>query len=350
MDGIDLAVIETDGERVASYGPTASLPYSDADRAVIRAAVDAAQRWEHGAPAPNEIAAAEKVVTDRHIELVQKYLGGGGSADLIGFHGQTVYHRPDLRWTVQLGDGAAMAKALGIQTVTEFRKADVAAGGEGAPFAPLYHKALVDSSDGLPGGPVVAVNLGGVGNVTYIDGDEVLAFDTGPANGPMDDWLQSHNAGVYDEKGKIAAKGTADEARIAEALKHDYFSRVPPKSLDRLDFTSALAEGLSLEDGCATLTAFSAATVAKAMDHFAKEPAAWVLCGGGRHNPTLVGEIKKRVPGMVLVAEDLGWRGDHIEAEAFALLAVRSINGQPLSLPTTTGVPKPMSGGVVYKP
>jgi anhydro-N-acetylmuramic acid kinase len=245
-----------------------------------------------------------------------------------------------------------LANEFGVPVVGDFRLADVAAGGQGAPFAPLYHKALVKS---LPfgmlphEGPVAVVNMGGVGNVTYVDGETVIAFDTGPANGPMDDWVAAWTGRGYDKDGLIAASGKVDEARVRKALADPYFTQPPPKSLDRLDFTQEMVEGLNLQDGAATLTAFSAICVAQARKHFPAEPVAWIVCGGGRHNPTLMQMISAAVPAIVYSAEDMGWRGDHLEAEAFAFLAARSVRGLPLSLPTTTGVPEPMTGGALYE-
>ncbi len=351
MDGVDAAIVTTDGVRIEALGPTASRGYSPKERGVIRAAVDAAQDWARRTPPPQALHRASELITAAHSEVVQQLLKGHvGKIDLIGFHGQTVLHRPDQHWTVQIGDGAVLATEVGLDVIADFRTADVAAGGQGAPFAPLYHKALVDSAapNSFPNGPVVVVNLGGIANVTYIEGDTVLAFDTGPANGPIDDWVASHNRGSFDQDGAIAAKGTVDEARIAEALEHPFFDRLPPKSLDRLDFTMRLAEGLSLEDGAATLTAFSAASLGAAARYFPGQPAVWIFCGGGRHNPTLLRMSAEKVSGRCLSAEDMGWRGDYLEAEAFAFLAVRSSKGLPLSLPTTTGVPAPTCGGVRF--
>ncbi len=355
MDGIDAAIIETDGDTVAARGARYARPYEEAERKSLRAALKAAQGWRHGDPMPDDVAAGELVITKAHVEAAAAILNEAGltaaDIDLIGMHGQTILHRPELKWTVQIGDAATLAKATGIDAVSDFRQADVAAGGEGAPFAPLYHAALVKSlpAGTLSDGPVVVVNMGGVGNVTHCEGDSVLAFDTGPANGPIDDWVQAHTDQVHDWDGALAAKGQVDEARITEALSRSFFARTPPKSLDRLDFTSALATGLSLEDGAATLTAFSAASLAAARAHFANEPVAWIVCGGGRKNPTLMRMIAARTGAKVLAAEDCGWRGDDVEAEAFAYLAVRSLRGLPLSLPTTTGVPTPLTGGVLYK-
>jgi len=354
MDGIDAAILVTDGERVESRGATYAMDYTGEERAILRRAVDDARFWIQGQDAPNAVAAAEAVVTQKHKQVVRGLLQfARKSVDLIGFHGQTVLHRPERQWTVQLGDCAALAADAELPVVGDFRLADVAAGGQGAPFASLYHKALVKSLPlgMLPSeGPVVVVNMGGVGNVTYIDGETVLAFDTGPANGPVDDWIAAWTGRGFDDGGAIAATGRVDEERIRQALLHPYFHAAPPKSLDRLDFTMELADGLPLQDGAATLTAFSAICVAQARQHFPVEPVAWIVCGGGRHNPTLMRMISAAVPAIVYCAEDMGWRGDHLEAEAFAFLAARSVKGLPLSIPSTTGVPEPMLGGALYEP
>ncbi|HXJ00053.1 MAG TPA: anhydro-N-acetylmuramic acid kinase, partial [Micropepsaceae bacterium] len=265
----------------------------------------------------------------------------------IGFHGQTILHRPAERRTWQIGDGAALARATGIAVVNEFRLADVAAGGQGAPFVPLYHLALTARM----ARPLVVVNIGGVANVTFIgtNGD-ILAFDTGPGNGPLDDWALDHTGEAVDRDGKLARAGRVNEAILGAMLRHPSFSQTPPKSLDRLDFSVDPVKGLSAEDGAATLTAFTAAAIARSREHMPEVPKAWIICGGGRHNPALMNQLRARLSGKVLTAEDAGWRGDTIEAEAFAYLAVRSVRGLPLSLPSTTGVPTPMPGGRLHRP
>lgn len=352
MDGVDAAILTTDGEKILGTGPTYSTFYTDEERAQLRQAVDVAQGWLKGAPTPGAVNRAAEIVTEKHIRVIDQLTQiAPVEINLIGFHGQTVLHRPEQKWTVQIGYGKVLAEESGIDVVGDFRKADVAAGGEGAPFAPLYHKALVEALPRamLPNGPVAVLNMGGVGNVTFIDGEDILAFDTGPANGPIDDWVKSQSGANYDKDGALAARGKVDDRRILKALNNPYFERKPPKSLDRLDFTMEMAKGLSLEDGAATLTAFSALCVAQAARKLPSEPVAWIVCGGGRLNSTLLRMISAGVSGYVYTAEDVGWRGDHLEAEAFAYLAARSVKGLPLSLPTTTGVPKPTCGGVLYK-
>jgi anhydro-N-acetylmuramic acid kinase len=265
----------------------------------------------------------------------------------VGFHGQTILHRPFERWTWQIGDGALLARLTGIAVVNHFRDADVAAGGQGAPFVPLYHQVLTRDL----ARPVVVVNIGGVANVTYVaDNGELIAFDTGPGNAAIDDWAFAHTGEPVDRDGKLARAGRIDEGRLARMLGHPAFTLPPPKSLDRLDFPMSAGTGLSAADGAATLTAFTAAAIARAQEHLPQTPKMWIICGGGRHNPVLMEALRARLPGKVLAAEEVGWRGDFLEAEAFAYLAMRSVQGLPLSVPSTTGVPYPLTGGVLHRP
>ena len=349
MDGIDVAFIETDGIHTVNPLGADETPYSAEERTLLRNAIDVAATWEPDAPMPQAIMDAEGLITQLHGEAVNRFMEKRGltaaDVDLIGFHGQTVLHQPDRRRTVQIGQGAKLAAMTGIDVVHDFRSADVAAGGEGAPFAPLYHKALAASLGASL--PIAILNLGGVGNLTWLGkDDQILAFDTGPANGLLDDWVKEHGRGVMDLGGKIAAKGTLDDAVLAKMLEQPFFEIVPPKSLDRLDFALMPVKSLSLEDGAATLAAFTVACVARATEHMAVRPTRWIVCGGGRKNPTLMKMLRESLGVPVEAAESVGWRGDDLEAEAFAYLAVRSRLGLPLSRPETTGVPEPQKGGV----
>lgn len=354
MDGIDLAFIETDGENFVNPLGASETNYDAAQRSKLRAALQAAATWEIEAAMPDAVVDAERLITGAHADAILSFMQKQGlqekDIDLIGFHGQTVLHQPDRRRTVQIGSGARLAELTGIDVVNDFRSADVAAGGEGAPFAPLYHKALAAS---LPQDlPIAVLNLGGVGNITWLGPDDaILAFDTGPANGLVDDWVHEKGQGTMDLDGAIAARGQVDEAILAEMLNQPFFDFVPPKSLDRLDFAlTAVApvRALGVEDGAATLTAFTAACVARAMEHLATPPNRWIVCGGGRKNPTMMKMLQSRLSAPVEAAEVVGWRGDALEAEAFAYLAVRSLRGLPLSVPGTTGVPEPKKGGKLH--
>jgi len=353
LDGVDVAWLQTDGEQVEYFGPAGYRPYSSAERAVLRKALDAAPQIALREERPEEVAAAENLVTRAHAEAVELFLSTHGldraSVDVVGFHGQTVLHRPYDRLTVQIGDGGQLAKALGLPVVYDFRAADVAAGGQGAPLVPVYHRALARLAGCAE--PACIVNIGGVANVTYIDGETLLACDTGPGNALLDDYLLRHTGEAMDRDGQIAARGDPDLDWIAQALAHPFFDRPAPKSLDRNDFASFLVDGMTFEDGAATLTAFTAASIAGIVDQLPDTPVSWVVTGGGANNPTLMRMLSERLAPMpVVTGHDLGWQGDAIEAQAFAYLAVRSLRGLPLTYPGTTGVSAPLTGGVLARP
>jgi anhydro-N-acetylmuramic acid kinase len=344
VDGVDVALVETDGERLASFGPVLTVPYTDDVRRVIRAAF--------GAEQPNEAtAAAGRAVTEAHADAVRRWSRETGTAlstlDVVGFHGQTITHRPEKHFTWQIGDGAALAKALGVRVVNDLRGADVLAGGQGAPLVPIYHAALVRD---LPR-PLAVLNIGGVANVTWIGADgTLLAFDTGPGNGPIDDWCARRAGWRFDEDGALAASGKVDRTRLERFSEHRYFAKKPPKSLDRGDFNDTWAEGLSAADGAATLTCGTARSIALAARHFPAPVTQWVIAGGGARNPTLLKAIAEETRGRIVTADSLGWNGDALEAQAFGFLAVRSLRGLPLTFPGTTGAPRPMTGGKVNLP
>ena len=348
LDGIDAALIETDGEAIVRPIAFRGEAYSDAARARLAAATQLALTFERPRASPDLVAAGE-LVTRGHALAVRKLLTQAGVAldriDVIGFHGQTVAHRPDRGWTWQIGDGAALAAALGRPVVSDFRSADVAAGGQGAPFLPVYHAALAAGLDK----PVAVLNLGGVGNITFIGADGALiAFDTGPANGLIDHWVEAETGARFDAGGALAAAGRVDEAVLTAMLDNGWFDLPPPKSLDRSDFTIQPARGLAAADGAATLTAFTAATVAEALKHLPAQPKRLLVAGGGRHNPTLLAMIAARTGLTPQPTDALGWNGDAVEAEGFAYMAVRTLKGLPISFPGTTGVEQAVVGGTIY--
>ena len=359
LDGnIDIALLRSDGETIAEFGPWTLAPYPAAVQALLAPALAAARAWNFEGPEPGLFAEAEAALTRAQAEAVTAFLHEHGippgEIDVIGFHGQTVLHRAPAQGrpgrTRQLGDGALMARLTGIDTVHDFRTGDVRAGGQGAPLAPSYHVALLRAAAaGKPGGqPGAVLNLGGVGNITSWDGDAgIAAFDTGPGNAPLNDWIRRHGAGEMDRGGAIAAAGRVDETRLARLLAHPWLDRPFPKSLDRDDFTASMADGLTLADGAATLTAFTAGCVARALALLSPRPARLVVCGGGRRNPALMRALAERTGVAIESAEARGWRGDAIEAECFAYLALRCRFGLPISFPGTTGVPAPMRGGVL---
>lgn len=342
LDGIDAALIETDGDRnVRSLGAL-SEAYDPDFRSKLRRAL------------AGEIDAAtlEAELTDRHAAIVERLLAKFGrkpnDVAVVGFHGQTIAHDPQARRTWQIGDGQRLADRLGVDVVFDFRSADVAAGGEGAPLAPIYHAALAARLDAWP---VAIVNIGGVANVTWIgEGGRIVACDVGPGNGPIDDWMQALAGKPFDADGATARSGTVDQERIKQALADPFFQRPAPKSLDRLDFTMTLAEGLTLANGAATLTEFTAAAIARSAETLPSQPERWLVVGGGRHNAYLMERLASLVDGAVEPIEAIGSDGDFIEAEAFAYMAVRTKRGLPISFPETTGAPEPMCGGRLAAP
>jgi anhydro-N-acetylmuramic acid kinase len=356
QDGVDVALVDTDGEQIGQLGATACRPYSKAERTLLRRATAAAANLIDRAARTDVVAEAERLINDVHAEAVESFLMANGlqrdEIAVIGFHGQTLVHRPERRLTVQIGDGHALAARLGIRVVYDFRAADVAAGGEGAPLAPVFHRALVRQL--RRASPVAVLNVGGVANITYIDGEELIACDTGPGNALLDDFLRLRTGEPLDTDGRTAASGTTDEKIIARLLAHPFFAAPPPKSLDRNEFRSFVGDtlnGIGVADGAATLTALTAAAVARIVPHLPRPPANWIVAGGGARNPTLMRMLAERLkPAAVDTAHAVGWSIDSLEAQAFAYLAVRSLRRLPLTFPGTTGAPRPLSGGVLAEP
>lgn len=347
LDGVDAAMVLTDGEGIAEFGPHAYRPYSDSERQTLRAGFG---RW----PGEGGVDAAAEVVECAHAEVLARFSG----ADVVGFHGQTLAHDPAGRGTHQCGDGGVLAEALGLPVVWDFRSNDVAMGGQGAPLAPFFHFACakwMGASEAL-----AFLNLGGVGNLTWVDPTQpapeapgaLLAFDTGPANAPINDLMQARLGLSQDEGGQIAAKGQVDEAAVAAFLGQSYFFKMPPKSLDRNEFHGILDQvaKLSTPDAAATLTAIAAAAVARGAEHFPKPVSRVLVTGGGRHNAVMMRELAARLPCKVEPIEAAGLNGDMLEAQAFAYLAVRVMRGLPTSCPTTTGVPAAVGGGQISRP
>lgn len=381
MDGIDIALIETDGEahvrRLAAGGVAYAPAFRDRLRGALRDALTIKERHER----PGDLASVEAELTRLHADAVMRFIGDRmlqpSAIDVIGFHGQTVLHRwekdrligpppgtvsPAMAEqplvfrpiqiggmvTVQIGDGAALAAATGIDVVHDLRAADCAAGGQGAPLVPIYHFAMAAK---VPERPIAIVNIGGVANITYVNkaAGELIAFDTGPGNAMIDDWMLKRTNAVRDEGGTVAARGAVHDDYVSAYFRHNYFALPAPKSLDRNAFDVTLVDPLSTEDGAATLTAFTAAAIARAREHLPEEPRLWIIAGGGRRNRTLMTMLAGRVQGAVVPVEALGFDGDAVEAEAWAYLAVRSLDGLPITFPGTTGAPSAMTGGVLSR-
>jgi anhydro-N-acetylmuramic acid kinase len=354
LDGVDVALIETDGKRVRALGPSGYRPYGETERGLLRQALAEAVDLPRRDLRPGILGAAERAVTLAHAEAVATFIShnriASGDIDIVGFHGQTVLHRPAQRMTVQIGDGAALAKAIHIPVIHDFRAADVAAGGQGAPFVPVYHRALAQSLGRE--GPIAVVNIGGVSNITYIDGDAALiACDTGPGNALLDDFMFRAMGQPFDCEGRLAAQGSVDAAWIAQALQHPFFAKQPPKSLDRNEFSALVLRDMPPADGAATLAALTAAAIAGIVPLLPKAPKSWIVTGGGARNLTLLRMLREKLdPATVETADALGWSADAMEAQAFGFLAARGLKGLPLSYPATTGVPFPMTGGIIAQP
>lgn len=357
MDGIDIAMLRTDGESAIEMGPALFVPYEAAFRKRLEAGLETAKAIVGRDDRPGDLAALEREITTRHAEAVAKFLldvvPEWQKPELIGFHGQTVLHRPGQGVTVQLGDGALLARETGASVVYDMRAKDMTHGGQGAPLVPAYHAALARSRPDLFEGrfPVVFVNIGGISNITYVpESGDPVAFDSGPGNALIDQWVQREGGVPYDDGGRIASEGGVVMVVVERYLSKPFFDKPGPKSLDRLDFTLDEAAGLELSDGARTLAAVSADAILKSADHLPEPPKLWILCGGGRKNPHIVNDLRKgaeKAGAEVMLMEDAGWNGDFTEAEAWAYLAVRNSKGLPLTFPTTTGCREPVSGGVL---
>ena len=354
LDGVDVALIETDGRQVRSFGPSGYRAYTDQERSLLRQALTEAVHLSQRDARPGILREAERAVTIAHAEAVASFTAQHRitreDIDIVGFHGQTVLHRPAQKMTVQIGDATALARAIHIPVMHDFRAADVAAGGQGAPFVPVYHRALAQSLERE--GPIVVVNIGGVSNITYIDGnDTLIACDTGPGNALLDDYMIRKMGQPFDCEGRMAAQGIVDVPWVIRALEHPFFTKPPPKSLDRNDFASLVLREMAPADGAATLTAFTAEAIARIAPLLPKEPKSWIVAGGGARNLTMLRMLRERLdPATVESADGLGWSADAMEAQAFGFLAARGLKGLPLSYPATTGVPIPTTGGVIARP
>ena len=358
LDGVDAAFLETDGEQITRLGPSLCLDYSDADKKSLADATQAALAWQFSGPRPDSFTTAETVIHKCHVRAVKALCSDhkdwADELAMIGFHGQTVLHHPPKAplngRTLQLGDGVALAKALGKPVWYDFRTADVESGGQGAPLAPIYHQALVAYSK--LDRPTAVLNIGGVGNVTLVTkSDHVIASDTGPGNGPLDNWMARNNIGAFDPNGKFAAAGTPHFPLVHKWLEREFFHRPAPRSADRYDFDVINdMDELSIEDGAASLAAFTALAAIYTLNDMREKPRALIVCGGGRHNKAMIWMLREHFEATVKTAEDMGWNSDAIEAQAFAYLAVRVKLKLPISFPTTTGVLRPMTGGVLAMP
>ena len=352
MDGIDVALVETDGEDMVKRGPAMTFAYGPEMRNLLSQSMTDARMISERRERPGALPHAERELTEHHGAVVSHFLRKHGIAredvDVIGFHGQTVLHRPSEKMTVQLGLGEMLAELTRIPVVFDVRAADIAAGGQGAPLVPVYHRALAAK---IPQRPLAVINIGGVANITWIGRDgRLIAFDTGPGNALIDDWASLKTGEAFDRDGGLATKGTVVDMVVSAYLSEPFFHAVAPKSLDRNAFNLDLVSGLTVADGAASLTAVTARAIVQATALVPEPPELWVICGGGRRNKTLMSMIAGLVDHAVVPAEAVGLDGDSLEAEAWAYLAVRSLKGLPMSFPGTTGVREAMTGGVWCEP
>jgi len=357
MDGIDIAIIRTDGFDRVEFGPASFFPYGADFRWKLAQSLETAKQIQQRDERPGNLESLEREITERHADAIRLFLSKTSERpELIGFHGQTVLHRPKQSVTVQLGDGPLLASLTGIPVIYDMRANDMVHGGQGAPLVPAYHVALARSkaaewSDQFP---VVFVNIGGISNVTFVPtAGDPIAFDTGPGNALIDQWVEREGGIPFDDGGRIASEGGVIEVAVERYLQNPFFAKSGPKSLDRLDFTLDLLGNLELADGARTLAAISARSILKATDHLPEKPKLWIVCGGGRKNPHIVGDLRAGAAlqdAQVIVAEDAGWNGDFTEAEAWSYLAVRASKGLPLTYPSTTGCREAVSGGEVAAP
>ncbi len=349
MDGVDAAMLRTDGVRLLEFGPHAYRPYTPDERAAISAAQGL---W----PDDDQLVLerAERAVRTAHADVIAKFRG----FDVVGFHGQTLSHDPATGRTHQIGDGETLARKADCMVVWDFRSRDMAAGGQGAPLAPLFHFACAGRAGEAD--PVAFLNLGGVGNLSYVDPgkvrpgepDALIAFDTGPGNALIDDLMLRRRGESIDLDGSLAASGTPRQSVIDAVLGKPYFQRPPPKTLDRNDFLDVLAQVAQLTDAdaAATLAALTAASVAAAEAFLPQQPRKWLVSGGGCRNAAIMGELGARLGSPVLPVSCIGLDADMLEAQAFAYLAVRTLRGLPLSMPSTTGCRVPTRGGRISAP
>ena len=351
MDGIDVALIETDGEAIHAFGPACAYPYSAAERHLLREAMVAGRGLTARDTRGGVLALAESMITSKHADCVQAFAEANGiklsSIDVIGFHGQTVLHRPEQQLTVQLGDGWGLSAALGVPAVYDFRAADMDNGGQGAPLVPVYHRALALRA-GLPL-PAAFVNIGGIANVTFVPegpAEGLIAFDAGPGNCLIDDWALRYTGEPMDRDAKLAMAGKVDRQTLAALISHPYFREPAPKSLDRGTFTLDAIGDLSPEDGAATLTAFTVAGIAAAAHQLPAHPQIWIVTGGGARNPHMFEGLRRVLGVNTVTADEAGFSTDFMEAQAFAYLAARRMKELPSTFAGTTGVSEPAICGL----
>ncbi len=360
LDGVDAAVIKTDGENIYAFGKTAFIAFDNSERAVLMDAIKRAAKWAFDGDVP-DFRMAEHVLHQAHIKAARKIMAKNTdientdieNIDIIGFHGQTLLHQQPKNGqngkSLQIGNAKKLANDLGVNVVYDFRSNDIENGGQGAPLAPVYHRALVKMQ--ALELPVCIINIGGVANMTLVCEDELYATDCGSGNAVLDDWVRQNALGDYDKGGRLAMSGLPDIDLVEKWLRRDFFRQNPPKSADRNDFNVLNdLSGFAVADGAASLAIFTARAIAKTIKQYRRKPKSLIICGGGRKNRAIMAGLAEQGFGTPINADDLGWNGDALEAQAFGFLAVRRLLNLPISYPQTTGVDKARPGGVLFSP
>lgn len=348
LTGVDVALVETDGLDIYDISFNETIPYDEGLKDKLSSIIGLNPDNEKDLPAIKEV---DIELTKFHADIVNEYIKDREVAvDVIGFHGHTILQDPEQRISYQSGDGSLMHELTKIPVVNKFHRADIFAGGQGAPIYPVYHEALCAKIEK----PVAVLNMGGKSSITLLGRNgEMMAFDIGPGNAAINSWTLRKGGQEMDFNGKLAATGIVNEKIVASLMRHKYFAKYPPKSLDVSIFNEKLEHlsGSNLEDGAATVTAFVAEAVSYSISlYLPEQPKQLILCGGGAKNPTLRRFIRQRLDGIeVISGEDYGWGVTSIEAQAVAYLAVRRLYNMPSTFPTTTGAAAPVIIGELHK-
>jgi len=350
MDGVDASIIKSDGEKFIEIIDDFYLKYDDQIKLKLKRIIDLCSSKDQFFKISKDIQDIEKKITLYHVRACKLIIKKNKNIrlDLIGFHGQTILHKPKKGYSIQIGDSQLLSKLTNTSVISNFRENDISNGGQGAPLAPIYHKLILNKIKATL--PSAIINIGGISNITYFENDnKLVGFDTGPGNYLIDKWVQSQKNIQFDKDGLIAKSGKVSEKLLKKILSNRYYKKKPPKSLDVKDFNFKNFNKISLEDGAATLSMLTVKSIGNAINNFAKYPNKILLSGGGRKNKFITNNIKKILKCPVCLIDDYNFNGDFIESQTFAFLAIRSYLKKNITYPTTTGVKNPSSGGLLFK-
>jgi len=350
VDGIDASIIKSDGEQFLEIVDNLYLKYGKELRLKLKSVIDSCSSKDDFKKLSNNIKEIEKKMTLEHARACELIIEKNKKIkiDIIGFHGQTVIHKPYEGYSLQIGDSKLLSKQMGKTVVSNFRENDILNGGQGAPLTPIYHKLILSKIKSSH--PSVIINIGGISNITYLeDKNKIISFDSGPGGYLIDKWVKKHSSFEFDDKGLIAESGKLNENILGEILNNSYYKKNPPKSLDVKDFNLSDLNKLSFEDGCATLSMLTAKTICMAINNLKEKPNKILISGGGRKNSFIIKNIKNIAKSPVYLIDEFNFNGDFIESQAFAFLAIRSYMKKFITFPDTTGVSKPCLGGMIFK-